>query len=158
LGGAKDFCPNLLKLTRKICVSKMLKTFFGSHTKKVFMCIMKKKMSNSDVFRQSVSFITQWEQRCRNIRAQILRDFFPYFQRFCPDFWRIKTFGGALVFPLHPRLLHHCLKWTRDQVSRLHPTNSLKISMQYSCQKIPKLSNNAYTSNACYNLKFFYAH
>ena len=26
-GGANDFCPNLLKLTRKICLSKMINTF-----------------------------------------------------------------------------------------------------------------------------------
>jgi len=37
----------------------MIKTFFGSHTKKVFMCILEKKKSNSAVFRQSVSFIIQ---------------------------------------------------------------------------------------------------
>jgi len=29
--------------------------------------IWRRKKSNSDVFRQSVSFITQWEQRCRYI-------------------------------------------------------------------------------------------
>jgi len=52
LGGAKDFCPNLLKLTRKIRLSKMIKTFFGSHTKNIFMCILEKKKSNSDIFRQ----------------------------------------------------------------------------------------------------------
>jgi len=28
-------------------------------------------------------------------------------QRFCPDFWQIKTFGGALA--LH---LHHCYRHT----------------------------------------------
>jgi len=57
-----------------------IKTFFGSHTKKLFMCIMKKKVKIR-LFRQLNSFIKQWEQRCRNICAQILRDFlfFPYF-------------------------------------------------------------------------------
>jgi len=29
------------------------------------------------------------------------------FWDFCPDFWQIKTFGGALSH-LHPHLLHHC--------------------------------------------------
>jgi len=65
----------------------------------MFFCFYWRKKSNSDVFSQSVSFITQWKQWCQNIFAQILRDLARIFDR--PKF--------SCVRFLQHRLLHHCV-------------------------------------------------
>ena len=68
-----------------------------------------RKKSKSDVFRQSVSFITQIEQSCRNIFARIFRDFAKIFRDFARIFDTSKLLGLRL-YPLHPRLLHYWRK------------------------------------------------
>jgi len=45
-------------------------------------------------------FCSYFQGVCSNLQGV-----YEGFQRFCPDFHQIKTFGGVLV-PLHPRLLH----------------------------------------------------
>jgi len=54
------------------------------------------KKSNLEFFAQSVSFITQWERRCRNICARIFRNFSRIFDK-----------SKLLGVRLHP--LHHWL-------------------------------------------------
>ena len=161
LGGAKGFCPNLLKLTRKICVSKMITTFFEVTQKKVFIFMC------SDAFRQSVSFITQWEQRCRIICASMLRDLFPYFQRFCLDIWRIKTFRCSLAPPPHTPLSKLTSRSSVETPSLLFMvlnTGTQQTLSKLACSILVKKSQNCQitltlqTPYTCHYLQIFHAH
>ena len=83
-GGAKDFCPNLLQLTRKICVSKMIKTFRTSHKKGLRVYYGEENSQNQTYFdSQSHSSHNQNEGVETSVPKFCL---IAYFQRFCPDF------------------------------------------------------------------------
>ena len=106
-GGSKNFARIFSNLPDNLCAGNVFPLnalFWRSHNnkklnffvwppkkEKVFMCFFRRNKSNLDVFRQSVSFITQWEQRCLCTK----------FPEFCPDFRQIKTFWG-LSPPVHP--------------------------------------------------------
>jgi len=85
------FARNFPNLPKKFCGTlptnflhsnqRSWRPFFGVTSKKVFMCFL--DMLGS-IFLKS---------------NNVGRHFCPNFQRFCPDFWQIKTFGGALAPP-----------------------------------------------------------
>jgi len=110
-GGAKDFCPNFLKLARKNFGLILVRIF--SHedrfsNEKNFHVILHTLGTNffkpkhvgrhfcrifrvfAQIFRGFAKVFTEF--------AQISADFAD-FQEFCPDFYHIKTFGGALAIP-----------------------------------------------------------
>ena len=87
-GAAKDFCPIFSKLRRKVfCATfvhkfsptKIIKTFFGVTSEKVFMCF------SANLGRHFL--------KSSNVGSH----FYAYFQGCCPDFQQITTFGGALA-------------------------------------------------------------
>jgi len=86
-GDAKDFCPNFPKFPEKFCATfaykfsptKIIKTFFGVTSKKVFMCFSEK--------------LGRYFLKSSNVE----RHFYADFQGCCPDFQRIKTFGDVLT-------------------------------------------------------------
>ena len=99
----------------------MMKTFFcffGGHTPITVFHAEKKQIR--DVFQQSVSFVTMrtrvWKHLCQNFPGSC-----PYFQRLCPNFRQIRTFGGALAlaYPVPVRYIIAysitrvtCRKWS----------------------------------------------
>ena len=95
--GCEGFMPEFPQTSPK-------KLFWRSHKKT--SCVFffeEKKKSNSNVFRQSVSFITQWEQRCRKVCARIFQDFSRIFKDFARIFDKLKL----LWVRFHARLLHY---------------------------------------------------
>ena len=80
--------PLQIFLSQKTC-----RLFFGVTQKKYFFF---EKKSNSEVFHQSASLITQIEQICRNIYVRIFR-----------NFARILDKSKLLGVFLHTHLLHH---------------------------------------------------
>jgi len=81
----------------------MIDLFWKSHKKglkglKGLHVYLEKKKSNSDIFRQSVSFIIHLEQKCRNTCAHILLDFARIFR----DFDRIFDISKPLEVGLYP--------------------------------------------------------
>ena len=140
--GAKDFVRICSNLPEKCVSQTWLGPFFGSHTKKVFMCIMEtKKVKFKRISRVSLIHHTMRAKASKHL-CEKFADFF-VFSGIFPGLLTNQNFWGSACTPLHPRLLHHCRNWPRDQASRLRhcylwseyrsPTNSLKISMQYSC-------------------------
>jgi len=120
----------------------MIKTFFGSHTEKGLHVSYGEEKSQIQTYFDSQSHSSHNENKVvEKSVPTFFRDFFRLFRDFARIFDKSKHLGLRL-YPLHPRLLHHCRNWPRDQVSRPHHcymvlyrhlTNSLKISMQYSC-------------------------
>ena len=108
-GGAKDFCPNFLKLARKyldhfLCEYFLMKTVFGM--KKIFHVIL--HTLGATFFKPKhaghhfCGICREFAQSFRGF-AKVFTDFaqisadFADFQEFCPDFHHIKTFEGALA-------------------------------------------------------------
>jgi len=122
----------------------MIETLLGVTQKKVFMCPMeKKKVKFRRISTVSLIHHTMRTKVSKNLCPHFA-GFFPYFQRFCPDFCQIKTLGVALL----PSGTPTCYTTTvetgleikyRHSITAIHGikyrylTNSLKISMQYSC-------------------------
>ena len=138
-GGAKDFCPNLLTLTWKICVVKMIKTFLGSHTEKGLHVSYGEEKSQIQTNFDSQSHSSQNENKVVEKSVPTFFRIFSVFSEILPGFLTNQNIWGCTCTPLHSRLLHHCQNWPRDQVSRPHHcymvlnTCTNKISMQYSC-------------------------
>ena len=80
-GGAKDFCPTFSRFQRKIFVWLM-----------PTIILPKNQERSSCVFSQTLGAI--FLPDCRG--------FYQKFQKFCPDFQQIKTFGSALPPPATP--------------------------------------------------------
>jgi len=98
LGVRRIFVRIHSNVPEKFVSQKWLRLFLEV-TQKMSSCVLwRRKKSNWDVFRQSVSFITQWEQRCRNIYAQICR-IFSLFSEICRIFDKSKLLGVHLYPP-----------------------------------------------------------
>jgi len=80
----------------------MIKAFFGSHTKKGLHMSHGEEKGQIQTYFNSQSHSSHNENKGVEISMPKFARFFPYFQRFCPDFWQIKTFRVALVSPAYP--------------------------------------------------------
>jgi len=93
-------CPKRFSTNCKFSPTKIMKTFFGMTSKKVFMCFSGNTgchfFKSNNVGRH---FCPDCQEFCQDFQG-----FCPDFQGFCPDFWQIKTFGGTLA-PPPPTLL-----------------------------------------------------
>ena len=88
-GAAKDFCPIFPKIARKIFVPLLSTNFLTQRSWRPFYGMTSKKRS-AKVGRHFLKLST------------VGRDFRLDFQRFCPDFGQIKTFGVVLAPPANP--------------------------------------------------------
>ena len=144
--------------------------FWKSHKRRSSCVLWRRKTS----FRR-ISTVSLVQHTMRiNVSKHLCPNFAGFFSiisEILPGFLTNQNFWGCACAPLHPPpptpLSKLASRSSVETPSLLFvvlntgtPTNSLKVSMQYSCQKIPKLANNAYTSNAKRLLQFtiFYAH
>jgi len=108
-GGAKDFCPNFLKLARKIIFLCMKTAFRMTSKKKRLRVILGAIFSNESTL-GAISFKSHtlgaiFARNCREF-AKVFTDFARIFR----DFNRVSTKSkllGVRLHHLHPRLLHH---------------------------------------------------
>jgi len=112
-GSAKYFCPNLLKLTRKISLSEMIKTFFWKpHKNHVYFG--KEKVKFGHISTDSLLHRTTGNKGAEASVPKfcgILRKFL----EILPGFLTNQNFWGCTCTPIN-----HCRNWPRDQVLRLH--------------------------------------
>ena len=162
-GGAKDFCSNLLKLTQKICVSKMIDFFWESHKKGLHMSHGEEKIHIKTYF-DSQSHSSHNEKVSKHLCPN-LRVFFRIFRDFARIFDKSKLLGLRLYPPASPPatplsklpsrsstetpslLLYMVLNTGTQQIR-------LKLACSTPVKKIQKLPNNTYTSNAKCLLQF----
>jgi len=111
-GGAKDFCPNLLKLTRKICVSKMIRTLLWKSHKKGLHVYYGEEKSQIQTYFDSQSHHHTMRRKLSKHLCPNFAGFFSVFSEILPGFLTNQSFWGGACTPVHT--------WPRDQVSRLH--------------------------------------
>jgi len=97
-------CPKSFCATSacKFSHTKIVKTFFGGHTKDVFLeiiCHATTRVSQCIKFK-ILFFYKRWSPFLEDKRRWAL--FFTDFHWFCSDFRQIKSFGGAFASPASP--------------------------------------------------------
>jgi len=118
----------------------MIKTFFGSHTKKVFMCILEKK-SQIQTYFDSQSHSSY--NKNKRVETSVLKfcGILPAVLEIFPGFLANQNFCGCSCTPCVPTPYTTVetgleIKY-RDSITVIHgikyryPTNSLAISMQH---------------------------
>ena len=137
-GGAKDFCPNFPKLTRKLLHNFCQQIFSHKDHEYLFLCDLQEKCLHLFFWKPlGVSFWSHTTLGAIFARvfwdfAQIFRDFVQIFGNFAQIFDRSNLLGVRL-HPLHPRLLHY---WSRTETKVYNLQSWLTI-------KVPTLKNHA---------------
>ena len=111
---------HLLKLTPKIWLSKMIKSFFWKPHKKRSSCVFWKGKSQIRTYFDSQSHSSYNKNKGVKTSVPKFCGIFCEFLEILPGFLTNQNFWGCACTPLHPRPLHHCQNWPRDQVLRLH--------------------------------------
>ena len=106
-GGAKDFCSNFPKLSRKSCCATFFYKISPTKITETFLCCGRRKRSFFVSCKRWVSFSGILPKHLR-IFTGISGDW-PKFSGICSDFQKMKTFGAALAPPpLTPLVLVEC--------------------------------------------------
>jgi len=131
---AKDFCPHFPILARNVFVQLFPTNFLSQRSWKLLLAWPQKNYSRV--------FETALEKRKSNGGRH---HFYPYFQRFCPDFPLIKTFEDSLASP-PPTPLQICIS---DYSCLKNNYVSLRICVHvcasFSCRKVKLYRSNCFS-------------